>query len=81
MHINVESLDIHQTMKLCWTHGLYDAIIYIYNQGMYDYVTPLEELMTELQSAMNSGKFRISSLFIIIFLCRKRGYYVLFVFS
>ncbi|CAG7727060.1 unnamed protein product [Allacma fusca] len=55
VHLNVESLDIHQTMKLCWTQGLYDAIIYIYNQGMIDYITPLEELMTELQSAISTG--------------------------
>jgi len=53
----VASLDIHQTMKLCWTHGLYDAIIYIYNQGMKDYITPLEELMTELNSAISAGLF------------------------
>jgi hypothetical protein len=43
-------------MKLCWTQGLYDAIIYIYNQGMNDFITPLEELMTELHSAVCAGK-------------------------
>lgn len=59
VHLNVESLDIHQTMKLCWTQGLYDAIIYIYNQGMQDYITPLEELMTELQAAVSTGAERI----------------------
>jgi len=55
VHLNVESLDIHQTMKICWTQGLYDAIIYIYNHGMRDYVAPFEELMTELQSALAAG--------------------------
>ncbi|CAL8101722.1 unnamed protein product [Orchesella dallaii] len=54
VHLNVESLDIHQTMKLCWTQGLYDAIIYIYNQGMQDFISPLEELMTELQAAVST---------------------------
>jgi len=48
-------------MKLCWTHGLYDAIIYIYNRGMNDFISPLEELMTELQSALLAGSYRIES--------------------
>ncbi|OXA63103.1 Vacuolar protein sorting-associated protein 8 [Folsomia candida] len=53
-HLNVESLDIHQTMKICWTQGLYDAIIYIFNDGMKDYIEPFESLMTELQSALEA---------------------------
>lgn len=44
-------------MKLCWTQGLYDAIIYVYNQGMMDYISPLEELMTELQAAVSTGNY------------------------
>lgn len=31
-----------QMVKLCWAHGLYDAIFYVYNRGMRDYSTPLE---------------------------------------
>lgn len=42
-------------MKICWTQGLYDAIIYVFNHGMLDYVSPFEELMTELQSALDAG--------------------------
>lgn len=42
-------------MKTCWTQGLYDAILYIYNHGMQDFVSPFEELMTELQSALGAG--------------------------
>ena len=30
---------------LCWTHALYDAMIYVYNHGLNDYATPLTELM------------------------------------
>ena len=44
-HLNVTSLDIHQVMNVCWANGLYDAIIYIYNNGMKDFVTPAEELL------------------------------------
>lgn len=35
-------------VKLCWAHGLYDAIFYVYNRGMRDYTTPLEVFL-ELQ--------------------------------
>ena len=34
-----------QMVKLCWAHGLYDAIFYVYNRGMRDYTTPLEVLL------------------------------------
>ena len=52
-HLHVTSLDIHQVMNVCWQHGLYDAIIYIYNNGMLDYVTPAEELLGILIEAQN----------------------------
>ena len=42
-------------MKICEQHGLYDAIIYIYNNGMLDYVTPAEELLTVLMNAMDAS--------------------------
>ena len=41
-------------VKLCWAHGLYDAIFYVYNRGMRDYTTPLEVQLgtvTQLQKA------------------------------
>ncbi|GFT81859.1 vacuolar protein sorting-associated protein 8 homolog [Nephila pilipes] len=56
VRLNIENLDIHQVMTLCWEHGLYDAIIYVYNHGMNDYVTPFEELMVNLQKAVSRGK-------------------------
>ncbi|KAK4298989.1 hypothetical protein Pmani_028696 [Petrolisthes manimaculis] len=55
VHLSVISLDLHQAMTLCWSHGLYDAIFYIYTRGMKDFVTPLEELVTVLCNAMDSG--------------------------
>ena len=55
-HMLVTSIDIHQAMSLCWLHGLYDAIIYIHNNGMLDYVSPMEEFMTQLTSAISASK-------------------------
>ena len=42
-------------MNVCWNHGLYDAIVYIYNNGMLDFVTPAEELIAILIKAMDSS--------------------------
>ncbi|ESO93558.1 hypothetical protein LOTGIDRAFT_215952 [Lottia gigantea] len=56
VHLDIASLDIHQVVNLCWGHGLYDAIIYVYNQGMLDYATPLEELLMLLSEAVSAGK-------------------------
>ena len=55
-HLNVVCLDIHQVMSSCWQYGLYDAIIYIYNNGMQDFVTPAEELLTVLVNALKSNE-------------------------
>ena len=55
VHLNVTSLDLHQTMTLCWAHGLYDAIFYVYAHGMKDYITPLEELITVLKNALDTN--------------------------
>ena len=41
-------------MNVCTNHGLYDAIIYIYNNGLQDFVAPVEELMTILAEALKS---------------------------
>ena len=55
-HFNITSLDIHQVMNICSTHGLYDAIIYIYNNGMMDFVTPAEDFLSQLILAMNDSQ-------------------------
>lgn len=47
---------IFQVVNLCWSHCLYDAIIYVYTRGMHDYITPLEQLLTRLGDALSTGK-------------------------
>ncbi|KAK2188199.1 hypothetical protein NP493_140g01003 [Ridgeia piscesae] len=41
---------------LCWEHGLYDALLYIYNKAMQDYTTPMEEMLQKLRLAVESGR-------------------------
>ncbi|KAK4565580.1 Vacuolar protein sorting-associated protein 8 [Recurvomyces mirabilis] len=40
------SFDLDQITMLCRQHGLYDALIYVWTQGIGDFVTPLIDLLT-----------------------------------
>ena len=56
VHLDVTAVDLHHMVKLCWTHALYDAVIYVYNKGLMDYVTPLEELLRIQNSIIKADK-------------------------
>jgi vacuolar protein sorting-associated protein 8 len=40
-----------QVVRLCREHRLYGALIYLFNQGLNDFRTPLEELLSVVQNA------------------------------
>uniref|UniRef100_A0A672UKD9 Vacuolar protein sorting-associated protein 8 homolog n=1 Tax=Strigops habroptila TaxID=2489341 RepID=A0A672UKD9_STRHB len=42
VHMDITSLDIQQVVLLCWENHLYDAMIYVYNSGMNDFISPME---------------------------------------
>ena len=44
-HINPLSLDIDQVTSICRQHGLYDALSYVYNNALGDYITPMVEFV------------------------------------
>ncbi|KAJ3563225.1 hypothetical protein NPX13_g8276 [Xylaria arbuscula] len=48
-HMETVTLDIDQITLLCKQHGLYDALIYVWNQALNDYITPLIDLLTLLK--------------------------------
>ncbi|CAE6499315.1 unnamed protein product, partial [Rhizoctonia solani] len=45
-HIDPECLDVNHAIGLCKRHALYDALIYIYNAGLRDYVSPIVEFLS-----------------------------------
>ncbi|XP_039848297.1 uncharacterized protein LOC120707318 isoform X2 [Panicum virgatum] len=51
LHMDISSLDFNQVVRLCREHGLYGALIYLFNQGLNDFRTPLEELLTVIQNS------------------------------
>jgi hypothetical protein len=54
LHMDVANMDINQMVIMCWTYSLFDALIYVYNQGMNDYLTPLVEMFQLLQDSIRS---------------------------
>jgi len=43
--LDAHTFDIDEITKLCKRHLLYDALIYVWNQALFDWVTPLAELI------------------------------------
>ncbi|KAL5629630.1 hypothetical protein BROUX41_001236 [Berkeleyomyces rouxiae] len=54
-HVQPSTLDLDQITLLCKQHGLYDALIYVWNTGLGDYITPLIDLL-DLLIIPSSGK-------------------------
>ncbi|SPO02353.1 related to VPS8 - vacuolar sorting protein, 134 kD [Cephalotrichum gorgonifer] len=59
-HMNTATLDLDQVTALCKEHGLYDALIYVWNQAMGDYITPLIDLLSLIVPLMDDGEFMSS---------------------
>lgn len=45
-HMETATLDLDQLTLLCKQHGLYDALIYVWNRALRDYITPLIDLLS-----------------------------------
>ncbi|CAN9500124.1 unnamed protein product [Ophioblennius macclurei] len=56
VHLDVTSLDIQQVVKVCWDNQLYDAMIYVFNRGMNDYITPMEKLFAVIGPTLKEGR-------------------------
>ncbi|KAI1323533.1 Golgi CORVET complex core vacuolar protein 8-domain-containing protein [Xylariaceae sp. FL0255] len=56
-HMDTATLDVDQITLLCKQHSLYDALIYVWNQALNDYVTPLIDLLTLLKPLMEDGEY------------------------
>uniref|UniRef100_A0A4W5K385 VPS8 subunit of CORVET complex n=1 Tax=Hucho hucho TaxID=62062 RepID=A0A4W5K385_9TELE len=52
IHLDITSLDIQQVVQMCWDNQLYDAMIYVFNSGMNDYINPMEECVNEVFSSL-----------------------------
>ncbi|KXJ91308.1 golgi complex component [Microdochium bolleyi] len=57
VHMDTSTLDIDQVTLLCKQHSLYDALIYVWNQALSDYITPLIDLLSLLVPFMQHGDY------------------------
>ncbi|CAN4126445.1 unnamed protein product [Withania somnifera] len=51
LHMDMLSLDFNQVVRLCREHRLHGALIYMFNKGLDDFRTPLEELFLILRDS------------------------------
>nr|XP_020479091.1 vacuolar protein sorting-associated protein 8 homolog [Monopterus albus] len=56
IHLDVTNLDIQQVVRVCWENQLYDAMIYVFNRGMNDYITPMEKLFAVIGPPLREGR-------------------------
>ncbi|QCE02488.1 Vacuolar protein sorting-associated protein 8 [Vigna unguiculata] len=55
LHMDISSLDFNQVVRLCREHGLYSALVYVFNKGLDDFRAPLEELFAVLQNSQKES--------------------------
>ncbi|KAK5992808.1 Vacuolarsorting-associated-like-like protein [Cladobotryum mycophilum] len=60
-HMETVTLDLDQVTLLCKQHNLYDALTYVWNQALKDYVTPMIDLLSLLVPLMTNGEFTTSN--------------------
>ncbi|KAI8355142.1 Golgi CORVET complex core vacuolar protein 8-domain-containing protein [Blakeslea trispora] len=44
-HVNPRHLDIDQVVSMCHREGMYEAMMYVWNKSMHDYVSPVVEML------------------------------------
>ncbi|KAI9720051.1 MAG: hypothetical protein M1812_003178 [Candelaria pacifica] len=60
-NMDTATMDIDQVTALCKQHNLFDALIYIWNQAICDFVTPLVELLSLINPRLMSIENQASS--------------------
>lgn len=56
LHLNVAELDMDTILKLCHDHELFSALVYIYNEGLDDYTTPIDVLLEACTAKTQKAK-------------------------
>lgn len=60
-HMETATLDLDQITLLCKQHGLYDALTYVWNHALSDYITPMIDLLELLVPLMVDGEMASGS--------------------
>ncbi|KAK3330074.1 Golgi CORVET complex core vacuolar protein 8-domain-containing protein [Apodospora peruviana] len=54
-HLNTATFDLDQITQLCKQNGLYEALIYVWNEALRDFITPLIDLLALLVPLTQNG--------------------------
>ncbi|KJZ71523.1 hypothetical protein HIM_09061 [Hirsutella minnesotensis 3608] len=54
-HMQTATLDLDQVTTLCKQHRLYDALTYVWNQALGDYISPMIDLLSLLLPLVTNG--------------------------
>ncbi|RYR24196.1 hypothetical protein Ahy_B02g057703 isoform A [Arachis hypogaea] len=65
LHMDISSLDFNQVVRLCREHGLYSALVYLFNKGLNDYRAPLEELFEVLQNSQKDSAVALGYMMLV----------------
>ncbi|KAI9316979.1 Golgi CORVET complex core vacuolar protein 8-domain-containing protein [Dichotomocladium elegans] len=58
-NVNPQSLDIDQIVSVCHRKGLYEAMMYVWNRSMDDYVSPVVEMLKVIRTVLKDESTRI----------------------
>ncbi|CAO3585498.1 unnamed protein product [Absidia cylindrospora] len=59
-HVNPQCLDIDQVVGVCQREGLYEAMMYVWNRSMDDFVSPLVEMLKVIRHSLKLSDEAIS---------------------
>lgn len=54
-HLDTSTFDLDQITQLCKQNGLYEALIYVWNQALRDFITPLIDLLALVVPSQRNG--------------------------
>eukprot|EP00842_Homolaphlyctis_polyrhiza_P002032 jgi/Hompol1/282/HPOL_000397-RA len=86
LHLDPSAFDIHHILRLCKQYSLFNALVYVYNTALGDFITPLFELLaicsisistsSESRGSLETNDRILSS----IVERQQNGIYILFVY-
>ncbi|KAL0081040.1 Golgi CORVET complex core vacuolar protein 8-domain-containing protein [Phycomyces blakesleeanus] len=53
-HVNPQCLSIDQIVSMCHREGLYEAMMYVWNKSMNDYVSPVVEMLKVIRRVLRT---------------------------
>ncbi|KAJ3349979.1 Vacuolar protein sorting-associated protein 8 [Entophlyctis luteolus] len=52
LHMNPSAMDINKVLRICETNALYPALIFVYNNALRDFVTPIVIMMSAFEDSI-----------------------------